>query len=50
MNNKVKVVVLGTGCMGSGIIKLILEKEGFDIVGVYGKRKERDERLYYRIK
>jgi 4-hydroxy-tetrahydrodipicolinate reductase len=37
----VKVVVLGTGQMGSGIIKLLREKTGVELVGVYGKRPER---------
>lgn len=42
MKEKLKVVVLGTGHMGAGIIKLILSKEGFDLAGVYGRRKERE--------
>jgi len=42
MRDKVKVVVLGSGHMGAGIIKLILEKDGFDLVGVYGRRKSRE--------
>ncbi|MFP4478944.1 MAG: 2,4-diaminopentanoate dehydrogenase [Candidatus Izemoplasmatales bacterium] len=33
-NNKVKVIVWGFGAMGSGMAKMILNKEGFDIVGV----------------
>jgi hypothetical protein len=41
MTENVKVAVLGTGQMGSGIIKLILQKTGIDLVGVYGKRPER---------
>lgn len=42
MKNRVKVVVLGTGHMGSGIIRLLLSKEGFELAGVYGRRKERE--------
>jgi len=32
--NKVKVVIWGFGAMGSGMAKMILEKKGFEIVGV----------------
>lgn len=32
--NKVKVVIWGFGAMGSGMAKMILKKEGFEIVGV----------------
>ena len=41
MKDAVKVVVLGTGQMGSGIIKLLLEKQGLELAGVYGRRAER---------
>lgn len=41
MTENVRVAVLGTGQMGSGIIRLILEKTGIDLVGVYGKRADR---------
>ena len=34
----VKVIVLGTGAMGSGMAKMILEKEGMEIAGVYASR------------
>ena len=37
----IKVVVLGTGQMGSGIIQLLLQKQGIELVGVYGRRAER---------
>jgi hypothetical protein len=37
----VKVVVLGTGQMGIGIIKLLLQKPGVELVGVYGRRAQR---------
>lgn len=41
MDSTVRVVVLGTGQMGSGIIKLLLHKQGIDLVGVYGRRAQR---------
>jgi 4-hydroxy-tetrahydrodipicolinate reductase len=41
MDEKVKVVVLGTGQMGSGIIRLLLQKPGIELVGVYGRRVHR---------
>ena len=37
----VRVAVLGTGQMGSGMIQHLLQKPGIEIVGVYGKRSER---------
>jgi 4-hydroxy-tetrahydrodipicolinate reductase len=41
MEDKVKVVVLGTGQMGAGIMKLLLQKPGFELAGVYGRRAAR---------
>jgi 4-hydroxy-tetrahydrodipicolinate reductase len=41
MQNKVKVAVLGTGQMGSGMVKLLLRKQGVELVGVYGRRADR---------
>lgn len=41
MTENVRVAVLGTGQMGSGMIKLMLKKTGIELVGVYGKRAER---------
>lgn len=41
MTENVRVAVLGTGQMGSGMIKLMLQKAGIELVGVYGKRTER---------
>jgi 4-hydroxy-tetrahydrodipicolinate reductase len=41
MQNKVKVAVLGTGQMGSGIVRLLMRKQGLELVGVYGKRADR---------
>lgn len=34
----VKALILGMGAMGSGIAKMILEKEGIEITGVYASR------------
>lgn len=41
MHDPVRVVVLGTGQMGSGIIKLLLEKQGVRLVGVHAQRAQR---------
>jgi 4-hydroxy-tetrahydrodipicolinate reductase len=37
----IKVVVLGAGQMGSGIMRLLLQKHGLELVGVYGHRAQR---------
>jgi hypothetical protein len=41
MRDTIRVLLLGTGQMGSGIARLILEKRGLNLVGAYGRRKER---------
>ena len=41
MRDRIRVLVLGTGQMGSGIIRLVLEKPGLELVGAYGRRAER---------
>jgi 4-hydroxy-tetrahydrodipicolinate reductase len=41
MQEKLKVAVLGTGQMGSGIVKLLMRKQGVELVGVYGRRADR---------
>ena len=41
MRQPVKIVVWGTGQMGTGIIKLVLQKEGMELAGVISARKER---------
>lgn len=41
MDGPVKVVVLGTGQMGTGIIQLLLRKRGLELVGVYARRAQR---------
>lgn len=37
----VRVVVLGTGQMGCGMVRLLLEKPGLTLVGVHARRPER---------
>ena len=37
----VRVLVLGTGQMGCGIARLVLEKQGLELVGAFAKRRER---------
>ncbi len=41
MADAVRVLLLGTGQMGSGIARLILEKRGLALVGAYGRRRDR---------
>jgi len=41
MGAPVRVAVLGTGQMGSGIARLVLERPGLALVGVLGRRVER---------
>ncbi len=41
MRDAIRVVVLGTGQMGSGIARLILAKEGLALVGVCARRSAR---------
>lgn len=41
MQDTLRVVVLGTGRMGSGIISLLLQKQGMELAGVYGRRADR---------
>jgi 4-hydroxy-tetrahydrodipicolinate reductase len=42
MRDAIRVLVLGTGHMGSGISRLILKKPGLDLVGAWARRAERD--------
>ncbi len=37
----VRVLVLGTGQMGSGIARLALAKQGLDLAGAFARRAER---------
>jgi hypothetical protein len=41
MRDLIRVVVLGTGQMGSGIARLVLEKQGLELVGAFARRRER---------
>lgn len=41
MPESVKVIVLGTGQMGSAIARLLLQKSGISLVGVFGRRAHR---------
>jgi 4-hydroxy-tetrahydrodipicolinate reductase len=38
--NPVRVLLLGTGQMGSGIARLITEKKGLELVGAFGRQRE----------
>lgn len=42
MPDTIGVAVLGTGQMGSGIARLVLEKPGMNLVGAYARREERE--------
>lgn len=42
MNDSIRVIVLGTGQMGSGIARLLLQKVGLQLSGVYARRKQRE--------
>ena len=37
----IRVLVLGTGQMGAGIVGLVLEKQGLELVGAFARRAER---------
>jgi len=41
MRDRVRVLVLGTGQMGSGIARLVLERPGLELAGAFGRRRER---------
>ncbi len=41
MHDLIRVLILGTGQMGSGISRLLLEKQGVKLVAAYGRRRER---------
>ena len=41
MRETLRVVVLGTGRMGAGIVALLLEKPGLELAGVFARRRER---------
>lgn len=41
MGNPIRVLILGTGQMGSGMARHVLDMPGLDLAGAYGKRRER---------
>jgi len=41
MRDAIRVLVLGTGQMGSGIARHVLEVPGLELVGAYGRRRQR---------
>ncbi len=41
MRDHIRVLVLGTGQIGSGIARLLLLKQGLELVAAYGRRPER---------
>ena len=41
MRDCIRVLVLGTGQMGSGIARLVLDKPGLQLIGAYGRRSGR---------
>jgi len=41
MRDVIRVLILGTGRMGSGIARVVLEKQGLQLVGAYARRAER---------
>lgn len=41
MREPIRVLVLGTGQMGAGIARLLLRKPGLQLVGAFGRRRER---------
>lgn len=41
MRDLIRVLLLGTGQMGSGIARLLLSKQGVELVGAFGRRAER---------
>lgn len=41
MRDRIRVLVLGTGQMGSGIARLVLQKQGLDLAGAYARRAQR---------
>ena len=41
MRDTIRVLLLGTGNMGSEIARLVLDKPGLELAGAYGRRHER---------
>lgn len=42
MRDAIRVIVLGTGQMGSAIARLVLAKDGLELAGAFAKRAERE--------
>lgn len=42
MRDPIRVLILGTGQMGSGIARLVCEKQGLELVGAFARRSSRD--------
>ncbi len=42
MGDAIRVLILGTGQMGSGIARHVLETPGLELAGAYGRRAERE--------
>jgi len=40
-SSPIRVLLLGTGQMGSGIARLVTDKKGLELVGAFGRRRER---------
>ena len=41
MRDFIRVLILGTGQMGSGIARMVLAKPGLELVGAFGERAHR---------
>ena len=41
VRNAIRIVILGTGQMGAGVARLVLQKPGLALVGAYGRRRNR---------
>jgi hypothetical protein len=41
MRPPLRIIILGTGQMGSGILRLVVAKSGLELVGAYARRPER---------
>lgn len=41
MHEIIRVLLLGTGQMGSGIARVLLDKQGLQLVAAFGRRAER---------
>lgn len=46
MKRNVRVIIWGLGAMGGGMAKMLLQKKGVDIVGVFNRRSNLGENMY----